>query len=180
MSASPEKEEHKFDQEREVHATRYMLLQEYGISDLSQIELWHLRHIVEECYRSIMSDCDRANRGETKGSSITSVDKESAAQWLFRIYGISHEHAYDQATVGEYSEERKKDGKEPKQIIYHGCDIEKAICMYREGRRNAKNSHSPLDYLIYYSVSDAMQEHIAIIREETGIFPTHTIEEQSL
>lgn len=90
-----------------IKASKDRLSKVYGVENLSIIESWRLKKIVEECIEDYSKEMCLASRGEIDYMSVTEIEAESSARWLLRLYGITQEQVYDWLLV----EDREKNGK---------------------------------------------------------------------
>jgi hypothetical protein len=117
----------------------------YGVDNLSVIEMFHLRRIIEECRGFLKGQLESLTRGEINQMSVIDVEPEAAARWLIYLYSITPRMARDITVL-------KKECKELQRAYAGEADRLHEIAEDIQGNT-------------YTTVSPEMKEYIRLLRE---------------
>jgi len=115
----------------EAHMTKVLfdLKYQYGVADLTTIELVRLRKVVEELLKQSIEEEKSEQEGSGTEGHIPNEPKEALSRWLFELYGIK---SYD--VPYEFILEERKTGKE----IAHYQEMEKERAWADKKQINAR------------------------------------------
>lgn len=153
--------------EEGIRFSKDYLKERLDIDNLTNIESWHLRKIVEECLKEQDELIALARKGKINALSIFEVEREAPERWLRNLYGITK--FADKPVVPGKIVIKAKNGKI---FIYdYATEGNEAIKKFRElgYYRSSPFSKDFLYDIVSKDVSPQYKEYIRRLRENSHL-----------